>query len=278
MGFIRVLVVDDYEPFRRLIRSLVEGPTVRIIGEAFDGPEAVHKATLLQPELILLDIGLPKLNGIEVARHVGKLTHRPKILFVSQESDADVIGEALSVGSSAYLSKTDVGQELLPAVEALLSKEQSVEDVPTDRQTSREEQAWHPRLSFEFDNENKIARCKLRGPFTSSSIRDYYRSAALFLLGRDFRGSIADFTEATSCSATAGVILELSALPPLDPVRSRPRVVVAPNAQIFEFVQLFYAAGKSTRSSFHVVRDFTEASALLGVPALDFRPVWQLSP
>src|SRR6266403_1492553 len=84
---VRVLVVEDFEPFRRFIRSkLGEKPELQVIGEVSDGGEAVLKAEELRPDLILLDVGLPTLNGIEAARRICKLSPKSKILVVSQES------------------------------------------------------------------------------------------------------------------------------------------------------------------------------------------------
>ncbi len=118
---VRVLVTDDFEPFRRFVRSeLARISQVQIIGEASDGLEAVQKATELQPDLIVLDIGLPTLNGIEVARRIRKLSPKSKILFVSQEASADVAQEAFSLGALGYVVKTHAGKDLLAAVEAVL--------------------------------------------------------------------------------------------------------------------------------------------------------------
>src|SRR5258705_9035704 len=117
---VRVLVVDDYEPFRRLVCSTLEKRSeLQIIGEAADGLEAVLKAEELQPDLIVLDIGLPTLNGFEAARRIRKLSPKSKILFVSQESSADVVQEALCLGALGYIAKTHAGSELLAAVEAV---------------------------------------------------------------------------------------------------------------------------------------------------------------
>ena len=116
-----VLVVDDYEPFRRFICSRLESrPDLQVIGEASDGLEAVEKAQALKPDLILLDIGLPNLNGIEAAHRISRLIPTATILFVSQISDADVVQEALSNGAKGYVWKQDAGIDLLPAVEAAL--------------------------------------------------------------------------------------------------------------------------------------------------------------
>lgn len=118
MPTIRVLVVDDYVPFRRFVCStLSKRAELQIVGEASDGLEAVQKAEELQPDLIVLDIGLPTLNGIEAARKIRKLSPGSKILFVSQEASADVVQEALDLGALGYVVKSHAGGELLAAVE-----------------------------------------------------------------------------------------------------------------------------------------------------------------
>jgi DNA-binding NarL/FixJ family response regulator len=100
MSTVRVLVVDDYEPFRRLVcLTLRVRQALHIVGEASDEVEAVWRAEELQPDLILLDIGLPALNGIEAARQIRKLAPESKIIFVSQESSPDLVQEALSLGA-----------------------------------------------------------------------------------------------------------------------------------------------------------------------------------
>jgi DNA-binding NarL/FixJ family response regulator len=124
---VRVLVVDDFEPFLRFIRSMLqERPELQIICEVSDGLEAFQKAEELQPDLILLDIGLPTLNGIEAARRIRKLAPEAKIIFVTQESSADVVQEALSLGAAGYVLKAKGGSELLAAVDAVLQGKQFV--------------------------------------------------------------------------------------------------------------------------------------------------------
>jgi DNA-binding NarL/FixJ family response regulator len=121
---IRVLVVDDFAPFRQLISSTLETMRdLQLIGEASDGLEAVQKALELKPDLILMDVGLPSLNGIEAARQIRGLVPDAKIIFLSQESSADVVQEALSVGASAYVVKVNAGIELVPALEAVLPEQ-----------------------------------------------------------------------------------------------------------------------------------------------------------
>jgi DNA-binding NarL/FixJ family response regulator len=127
MSSLRVLVVEDFAPFRRFICStLAKRQDLQIICELSDGLEAVQKAEELQPDLILLDIGLPTLNGIEAARRIRKLAPESKIIFLSQESSADVVQEALSLGAWGYVVKTRAASELLAAVEAATSEKQFV--------------------------------------------------------------------------------------------------------------------------------------------------------
>ena len=120
MPSLRVLVVDDYELFRRFICSTLERrPDLQVVGEASDGLEAVQKTEELQPDLIVLDIGLPTLNGIEVARRIRELCPECKILFVSQESSVDVAQAAFSLGAMGYVVKAHAGSELLAAVDSV---------------------------------------------------------------------------------------------------------------------------------------------------------------
>jgi len=118
---IRVLLVDDNEPWRCFLSStLRKQPEYRVIGQASDGLEAVQQAQELQPDLILLDIGIPTLNGIEAARQIRELSPNSKILFISENRSWDIAEEALRTGAGGYLVKSDAGSELLPAAEAVL--------------------------------------------------------------------------------------------------------------------------------------------------------------
>ena len=127
MPVTQVLVVDDSLPWQHLVRAMLESKKdLNIVAEAVDGLEAVQKAQELQPDLILLDIGLPTLNGIEAARRIRKLCLNSKILFVSNETSAEVVEEALRLGARGYLLKLDAGRELLHAVDAILRGEQFV--------------------------------------------------------------------------------------------------------------------------------------------------------
>jgi DNA-binding NarL/FixJ family response regulator len=118
---IRVLVVDDYEPWRRYFSTAIQKqPELQVIGQVSDGLEAVQQAQQLQPDLILLDIGLPTLNGIEAARRIREVSPASKILFVSENRSVDVAEEALSTGAGGYVVKSDARSELSPAIKAVL--------------------------------------------------------------------------------------------------------------------------------------------------------------
>jgi DNA-binding NarL/FixJ family response regulator len=98
-------------------------PGLQVVGEAMDGMEAVQKARRLKPDLVLLDIGLPELNGLDAARKIRRHDPGIKILILSQESSSDVVREAWKIGVRGYVLKAHAGTELLPAVEAVIRGE-----------------------------------------------------------------------------------------------------------------------------------------------------------
>jgi DNA-binding NarL/FixJ family response regulator len=121
---IRVLIAEDYEPYRRFVSSTVQGiSTTFSTLEVGDGQEAVQKAKEFQPELILLDIGLPSLNGIEAAKQIREFSPQSRILFVTMESSAEMVEGALATGAAGYLVKADAARELVLAIEAVLRGE-----------------------------------------------------------------------------------------------------------------------------------------------------------
>jgi len=123
----RILVVEDFAPFRQFIRfTLADRRDVQVIDEVADGLEAVQKAKILEPDLVLLDVGLPTLNGMEAARLIRKLVPASKIIFVSQESSNEVVQEALKLGAWGYVVKTRAASDLLAAVDAFLEGRQFV--------------------------------------------------------------------------------------------------------------------------------------------------------
>ena len=131
---IRVLVVDDYRPWRRHICSVLRTRTeIQVIAEISDGLEAVQKAQELRPDLILLDIGLPSLSGLEVARRIRELSPKSKVLFISQETSTDIVLGALATGAAGYVVKADASGELRTALSAVLRGEKYVSTRLADR-------------------------------------------------------------------------------------------------------------------------------------------------
>jgi DNA-binding NarL/FixJ family response regulator len=154
MASVRVLLVDDYEPFRREIVSRFDNePVLRIVAEASDGFEAVRNAKELQPDLILLDIGLPKLNGIEAARQIRTVSPTSKILFVSECRSADIAEAALNTGASGYVVKSVAGRDLFIAIRAVLRGERfltaSLEDDGNGSSHARTSESEH-RIDEDF--------------------------------------------------------------------------------------------------------------------------------
>lgn len=120
-------MVEDFAPYRASICStLGTRHNLHVICEVSDGREAVRKAEELKPDLILLDIGLPMLNGIEAAQQIGRVAPQSKIIFLSAESDPDVVQEALNLGACGYVVKTKADCDLLAAVDAVLEGRQFV--------------------------------------------------------------------------------------------------------------------------------------------------------
>ena len=123
----RVLVVEDFAPIRREICSMLASDAgLQVIGEAVDGLQAVQMAAELKPDLILLDIGLPKLDGLQAAQRILASTPHTRIVFVSQESCPEIIEEALKLGRD-FISKTSIITQLLAAVNAVVSEQVFVE-------------------------------------------------------------------------------------------------------------------------------------------------------
>ena len=116
----RVLLADDHGIVRRGLRSLLESQSgVEVVGEAADGLEAIRLCTELTPDILVLDIAMPKLNGIEVAARVQKLDRPPRTIILSMHSDEAYIIRALAAGARGYLLKDATDEDLLPAVRAV---------------------------------------------------------------------------------------------------------------------------------------------------------------
>jgi two-component system response regulator NreC len=116
---LRVLLADDHSIVRRGLRGLLESAGLAVAGEAADGLEAVRLCEELHPEVMILDIGMPRLSGIEVAERAHRMDHRPGIIILSVHGDESYIMRALAAGARAYLLKSATDEDLIPAVRAV---------------------------------------------------------------------------------------------------------------------------------------------------------------
>lgn len=120
---VRTLIVEDHEEFRNFLGlTLQQEARCIVIGEAVDGPQAVQQAEELQPDLILLDLSLPRLNGMEALRRIRKLSPSSKVIILSQDSSPDIVQGALRLGAVGYLLKSDA-IDLPLALDAILQGE-----------------------------------------------------------------------------------------------------------------------------------------------------------
>ena len=120
MSVVRVLVVDDVEDWRRFVSSMLRAEPFEIVGEASDGLMAVQLAEQMQPTVVLLDIGLPGLDGIKAGAGIRRVAPDAKIVFVSQEFDPDIIRAALQLGAWGYVLKSDAARELVKAINTVV--------------------------------------------------------------------------------------------------------------------------------------------------------------
>jgi CheY-like chemotaxis protein len=246
---------------------LEKRPEFQIIGEASDGLEAIQKAEELQPDLILLDIGLPKLNGIEAAKRIRIVAPHTKILIVSQESDSDVVGEALQLGAMGYVLRSNAGSELLPAIEAVLGGKQFVSKARNDllRPMSH--------YSFDFDPTNRILRFHLNGRITDELMKDFYYGMKEPAHRVQPIAGLLDTSTVTSFEVSSQEIRQLAAAPPIMPDPDFPRVVIAPSSEVYGMMRMFAVQAEWTRRNLHIVQKEREAWAILGLQNPRFEPL-----
>ena len=120
MGALRILIADDHEVARQGIRALLEShPGWEVCAEAKDGREAVEGASRLKPDVLLLDIGMPNLNGLDATRQILAIMPDARILILTIHDSEQVVREVLAAGARGFLLKSDAGRDLMAAVEAL---------------------------------------------------------------------------------------------------------------------------------------------------------------
>jgi DNA-binding NarL/FixJ family response regulator len=120
MAALRILIVDDHDVVRHGVRALIErNPDWEVCGEAADGRDAVAKAQSLTPDVVILDVAMPELNGLEAARQIRKLVPAARVLILTMHESEQVVREVLAVGAHGYLLKSDAGRNLVAAINAL---------------------------------------------------------------------------------------------------------------------------------------------------------------
>ena len=116
-----ILVVDDVAEWRAIVRQILDKqPNLQIVAEACDGFQAIQRAGELHPDLILLDIGMPVLDGLKTAAHIRQSSPQSKIVFITQESDHDIRSAAREIGALGYVLKSEAMRELLPTIRTAL--------------------------------------------------------------------------------------------------------------------------------------------------------------
>jgi len=178
-SFIRILVVDDFEPWHRFVSTLLQNePSLKIVGQAFDGSEAIQKTRALEPDLILLDIGLPRLNGLEAARQMREHSPNATILFCSEHRSPEIVEAALETGALGYIGKRDAASELLPAVETVLRGKVFISSSLIGADPESEHQAGCEKVASRFpiqsieSSRHKLTLC----PDDSAFVDDFAHS------------------------------------------------------------------------------------------------------
>lgn len=119
---VRIVIADDHEIFRRGLRSLLESHSDwQVCGEAVDGREAIEKVRELKPDVVVLDVTMPQVNGLEAAREIRRIVPESKVVILSQHEPALMRQSALAAGAGAYVTKSEVSRELMIAIETMTS-------------------------------------------------------------------------------------------------------------------------------------------------------------
>jgi DNA-binding NarL/FixJ family response regulator len=243
---IRVLVVDDYKDWRDQVRSLLRArPEWQIICEVSDGSGAVQKGEELKPDVILLDIGLPGMNGIDAALRIRQLSPNSKIIFLSMETSLDVVQAALSTGAEGYVRKTDAHGDLLPAIDTVLRGGQFLSNSLKGyrRKDASEKKALH-RHEVQFYSEDAVILNSFTR-FISAALKA--GDVAIVVATESHRNSLAEKLKAQGLDIDAAI--RQGTYIPLDVVKTLSTFMVndMPDShRFFEFVgDLIRSAAKA---------------------------------
>jgi DNA-binding NarL/FixJ family response regulator len=119
----KVLIADDHEVVRHGIRVMVQAcANLEVCAEASDGRQAVQLAAKLRPDIVIIDIGMPQLNGLDATRQIVRADPNVKVLILTMHESEQIVREVLAAGARGYLLKSDAGRDLITAIEALASK------------------------------------------------------------------------------------------------------------------------------------------------------------
>jgi len=256
--------VDDFAGWRRQVRLLLQPrPEWQVVAEASDGSEVVQKAEELKPDLIVLDIGLSKLNGIEAARRIGRQSPSSKIVFLSQNNDLDVVRTVLGTGALGYVFKTDAGSELLLAVDSVLRGKQFVSsslrgheftDTSTEKAPRRHEVLFYSDDTVLLDSVTRFIAAALKAG-----------NAAVVLATRSHRDSLLHRLKAEGVDADGA--LQQGTYISLDPADTLSTIMANDMPDPVRFFRgiggLIDAAAKAAKSEHPQVVMFGEAVALL---------------
>jgi DNA-binding NarL/FixJ family response regulator len=225
-----VLVVDDYAPWRNFASGTLQKQSdLKIVDEAADGLEAVKKAQELQPDLILLDIGLPTLNGIEAAIEIREVCPMSKIVFLSENSSLDIIEKALDTSASSYVLKSDAANDLLPAVEAVLQGKQFVStrlsqnirmisDMESSRSKRIETAPYLLRRTLSISEFLESVMDATRADFGNVQLFDPTNRVLRIVAQQGFEAEFLNYFDTVTCDQSYACSTAMSA---------RPRMVVA---------------------------------------------------